>query len=88
MRDSKRKNVNENYKTMNFGEAKGLSFERVLIYPTKPFIDWFINNESDLAETSRSKLYVAITRARYSVGIVINNKQNLVIDDITNYIFK
>lgn len=87
LRDSKKKNVNENFIVMNFGEAKGLSFDRVLIYPTKPFTDWFINNESDLAETSRSKLYVAITRARYSVGIVITDKANLVIDGITNYIF-
>jgi superfamily I DNA/RNA helicase len=87
LRDSKKKNVNENFIVMNFGEAKGLSFDRVLIYPTKPFTDWFINNESDLAETSRSKLYVAITRARYSVGIVISDKANLVVDGITNYIF-
>lgn len=86
LRDSKKKNVNENFIVMNFGEAKGLSFDRVLIYPTKPFTDWFINNESDLAETSRSKLYVAITRARYSVGIVITDKANLVVDGITNYI--
>lgn len=87
LRDSKKKNVNENFIVMNFGEAKGLSFDRVLIYPTKPFMDWFMNNESDLAETSRSKLYVAITRARYSVGIVISDKANLVVDGITNYIF-
>lgn len=88
LRDSKKKNVNENFIVMNFGEAKGLSFDRVLIYPTKPFTDWFINNESDLAETSRSKLYVAITRARYSVGIVIPDKANLVVEGITNYTFQ
>ncbi len=87
LRDSKKKNVNENFIVMNFGESKGLSFDRVLIYPTKPFVDWFINNESLLAETSRSKLYVAITRARYSVGIVVSDKGNLVVDGITNYMF-
>lgn len=85
LRDSKKKIVNENFMVMNFGESKGLSFDRVLIYPTKPFTDWFMDNESDLAETSRSKLYVAITRARYSVGIVLNYKDDTQIDGIINY---
>ena len=81
LRDSKRTKVNENYRVMNFGEAKGLSFDRVLIYPTKPFIDWLKDNNAELAETSRSKLYVALTRARHSVAVV-NNK-----DNISNEIF-
>ena len=85
LRDSKKRIVDKNYMVMNFGESKGLSFDRVLIYPTKPFIDWFMNNESELAETSRSKLYVAITRARYSVGIVVNYKDDILIDSIDNY---
>lgn len=85
LRDSKKKIVNENFMVMNFGESKGLSFDRVLIYPTKPFTDWFLNNESDLAETSRSKLYVAITRARYSVAIVLNYRGNSITDGIINY---
>lgn len=83
LRDSKRTNVNENYRVMNFGEAKGLSFDRVLIYPTEPFIKWLKDNNSELAETSRSKLYVAITRARHSVAIICKN--NLTIDGISNY---
>jgi superfamily I DNA/RNA helicase len=73
LRDRKDKKVNESYTFMNFGESKGLSFDRVLIYPTKPFLDWLNDNHSSLAETSRSKLYVAITRARYSIGIVVEN---------------
>ncbi len=83
LRDSKKTNVNENYRVMNFGEAKGLSFDRVLIYPTKPFIDWLKNNNTELAETSRSKLYVAVTRARHSVAIICKDALN--IDGITNY---
>ncbi len=61
---------------MNFGESKGLSFDRVLIYPTKPFLEWLKNNTSELASVSRSKLYVAITRARYSVAFVYDFKDN------------
>lgn len=77
LRDSKKRNVHPEYSVMNFGESKGLSFDRVLIYPTKPFIAWLIDNNSELADTSRSKFYVAITRARYSVGIVINDELNI-----------
>jgi superfamily I DNA/RNA helicase len=73
LRDSKRKVVNRNYQAMNFGESKGLSFDRVLIYPTKPITDWLNNHNTQLADTSRSKFYVAITRARYSIGIVVEN---------------
>lgn len=83
LRDSKRTNVNENHRVMNFGEAKGLSFDRVLIYPTEPFIKWLKDNNAELAETSRSKLYVGITRARHSVAIVC--KANINIDGIENY---
>ena len=75
LRDKNSKNspINKDYEVMNFGESKGLSFDRVLIYPTQPFLKWLKDNKSNLAETSRSKLYVAITRARYSVGIVIDD---------------
>jgi DNA helicase II / ATP-dependent DNA helicase PcrA len=83
LRDSRRTKVNENYSVMNFGEAKGLSFDRVLIYPTKPFLNWLKDNNAQLAETSRSKLYVAITRARQSVAIVCKNK--ISINGISNY---
>lgn len=86
LRDSKRTKVNEKYSVMNFGEAKGLSFDRVLIYPTKPFLEWLKDNNSELADTSRSKLYVALTRARHSIAI-INNKENLN-SEINHYNFK
>ena len=82
--DIREKRINENYRVMNFGEAKGLSFDRVLIYPTKPFLEWLKDNTSELAETSRSKIYVAITRARHSVAIV-NNVES-VNDEIQHYI--
>lgn len=86
LRDNKKKEVNENYRVMNFGEAKGLSFDRVLIYPTKPFMDWLKNNASELAPTSRSKFYVAITRSRYSVGIVYNYDGKTKVAGIVNYV--
>ncbi|GAB4223491.1 MAG: hypothetical protein Tsb005_18730 [Gammaproteobacteria bacterium] len=53
----------------NFGISKGLEFERVLIYPPKPFVDW-LRESKNLEFSSRVKFYVAVTRAKYSVGIV------------------
>jgi superfamily I DNA/RNA helicase len=70
LRDSARAEVDRRFAVMNFGESKGLDFDRVIIYPTRPIADWLKNNACELAPTSRSKLYVAITRARFSVAIV------------------
>jgi superfamily I DNA/RNA helicase len=73
LRDKSTIAVHENYRVMNFGESKGLSFDRVLIYPTKPILEWLKDNKTELAPTSRSKFYVALTRARYSIGIICEN---------------
>ena len=70
LRDKRTINVNENAPAMNFGDSKGLTFERVLIYPTKPILEWIKNHDSNLVQKSRAKLYVAITRAKYSVAFV------------------
>lgn len=82
LRENVKTEVNANYRVMNFGESKGLSFDRVLIYPTNPIQKWLADNNSELAPISRSKLYVALTRARYSVGIIYNYSDSLTIDGI------
>lgn len=53
----------------NFGQVKGLTFDRVLIHPTGP-ITKYIESETALAAGSVSKFYVGITRARQSVAIL------------------
>ena len=71
----------------NFGKSKGLTFPRVLIYPTKSkngMTDWLKNDKTDLNSETRCKFYVAITRARYSVGIVCD--EDLKIDGIENFV--
>ena len=85
LRNSIKVEVNKSYKTVNFGDSKGLTFDRVIIYPTKPFVNWLINNNSDLKPTSRSKFYVAITRARHSVGIVYDFDSSLKIEGVKFY---
>lgn len=59
---------------MNFGESKGLTFDRVLIYPTEKIRKWLENRTIALAPVTRSDFYVALTRARFSAGIVIGDK--------------
>ncbi|WIV12886.1 MULTISPECIES: UvrD-helicase domain-containing protein [Bacillota] len=73
LRYSKSKKVNQRYRVKNFGESKGSTYNRVLVYPTKKIEDWlFDNKELDNFEI-KCKFYVAITRARYSVAIVCKN---------------
>ncbi len=86
LRDTIRRKVNETFRAMNFGESKGLTFARALIYPTKPILEWIFDNSKELAPTSRSKFYVALTRAKYSVGIVFDFDNHTKIDGIINYI--
>jgi len=69
----------------NFGKSKGLTFERVLIYPTKDIKKWIKDNTQQLAQSTRCKFYVAITRARHSVAIVYNYNDDEKIDGITKW---
>jgi DNA helicase II / ATP-dependent DNA helicase PcrA len=87
LRDNSKTQVNPGFRVMNFGESKGLSFDRVLIYPTGPIVNWIFDHECELAPTSRSKFYVALTRARYSVGIVFDRQPetNICIKDFNEH---
>lgn len=71
------KGTNPNFNIVNFGQSKGLTFERVLIYPTTGMIEWIKdNNFTRLSTEARAKFYVGITRAKYSVGIVYDENYN------------
>lgn len=70
LRWNKGKDVCHNAPVYNLGESKGLEFDRVLIYPTRPFINWLRDHSSNLPDEARAKFYVGLTRAKYSVGIV------------------
>lgn len=71
--------VNPCFETHTFGKSKGVDFERILIYPTGDMKKWINENDYNLKPETRAKFYVAITRARHSVGIVFDY------DDSTNY---
>lgn len=54
----------------NIGVVKGCSFDRVLVFPTAPMKS-FLRTFDPSQAGDRSKLYVAITRARHSVAFVV-----------------
>lgn len=58
----------------NFGKSKGLSFDRVLILPADSQMHFVLDGNTPFpqnAETAQNRMYVAITRARYSVGFLV-----------------
>ncbi|WP_146549737.1 UvrD-helicase domain-containing protein [Rummeliibacillus suwonensis] len=73
LRYSRAKKVNSNYEIKNFGESKGATRDRVLIYPTQKISDWLFNNMDFNSFEIKCKFYVAVTRAKYSVAIVCEN---------------
>jgi DNA helicase-2/ATP-dependent DNA helicase PcrA len=56
--------------SLNFGQAKGLQFPRVLISPCGPVTKFLATGKLDHILKSREKFYVAVTRAELSVGLV------------------
>jgi DNA helicase-2/ATP-dependent DNA helicase PcrA len=56
----------------NFGQVKGLSTDRVLIFPTVPIVE-FLTRGKALKPQSACGLYVAVTRARHSVAFVVDS---------------
>lgn len=71
LRDSIKTPVSDDFEVLNFGKSKGLTRDRVVIYPSAPMVDWLKNNDAELSQAARAKLYVALTRAKHSVAIVL-----------------
>ena len=64
-----KKTSTDDYYSFNFGECKGMTFERVLIYPNGPFKDFLLKGK---VLKSPQKYYVAATRAKYSIAFVVD----------------
>ena len=73
------------YPEMNYGKSKGLTFDRVLIFPTSKINQWIRDRESQLADTTRCKFYIAITRVKYSVGIIYDYDKNDEFEDVKKW---
>lgn len=62
----------------NFGGSKGLGFDRVLVLPTENQLHFVLDGLKPFPlkdETAQNKMYVAITRARYSLGFIVPDKK-------------
>lgn len=75
LRHSVRSGKDFNLEYLNFGLAKGMTCERVLIVPTAGIIK-FIQTNKHLGPIPAASFYVAITRAAQSVAIVIQEPGN------------
>jgi len=67
-------NKNENtfgLPAMNIGVSKGRTYDRVLVFPTKPMCDYLKTGDITKAG-DKHKLYVAITRARHSIAFAVD----------------
>ena len=66
---------------VNFGASKGLGFKRVLIIPTEKQKKFLLGNhkvfDNDKTEKAKSSLYVAITRAKYSVAFLYDEVKEI-----------
>jgi DNA helicase-2/ATP-dependent DNA helicase PcrA len=63
---------------LNFGLAKGLQFDRVLIVPTEKVRRYLRDGNLDHVEKSRDRLHVAVTRAFHSVAFVFDGPSAVV----------
>lgn len=86
LREKRTVKVNDAYAVINMGEAKGLTYDRVLIYPTGTMRNWMMDHSKKLQPKTRSQFYVAITRARYSVGIAFDYDEKTNIEGVENYL--
>lgn len=77
-KSSANKIINIKYPVMNFGAVKGLEYDRVMIFTTKEIINFLKKEKLNKYSEYKAKLYVAITRARYSVVFVTD-------EDLTEY---
>lgn len=63
---------------LNFGLAKGLQFEDVLIVPTGPIKKFLKTGNVDAVIKGRERLHVAVTRARRSVAFAYDGPSTIV----------
>ena len=62
------------YPALNFGNAKGLEFDRVLIIPHGPIKKYLKKGDVKDVKKSLEKFYVAVTRAKHSVAFLYDGE--------------
>lgn len=72
----KRHDENVSDKTANYGESKGMEDNVTLIYPTAKIVSDILSspkNNAKKEDGTRRRFYVAVTRARFLCGIVVDD---------------
>lgn len=75
LRHNIRVKTDSRFSCYNFGKSKGKTFDRVVIYPTSDIKTWLFDRSANMADRTRAALYVAVTRAKYSVAFVIPDNE-------------
>lgn len=57
----------------NYGNSKGATFERVVIVPVSTVTPFIKEGKNISSKQTKSKFYVACTRAKHSVVFVLDN---------------
>lgn len=63
--------ANTKYLYKTFGKSKGLGFDIVFIYPDNTMVEW-IKNKKEMRPKTKSKFYIAVTRARHAVIFLVD----------------
>ena len=58
---------------INFGNAKGMTFDRTIIFSHGPLKKFLRTGQVDDAGKAIEKIYVAVTRAKQSVAFVVDD---------------
>lgn len=59
-----------NFESITFGKSKGLSYENVLILPTKEMENHILKGRHKMSDSVIAQFYVAITRSKNNVAIL------------------
>lgn len=75
LRYDKRSKINFEHScdVFNYGGSKGATYERVVIVPVSTTLPFIEKQQKITSKQTRSKFYVACTRARYSIVFAISN---------------
>lgn len=65
-----------NFESITFGKSKGLSYENVLILPTKEMENHILKGRHKMSDSVIAQFYVAITRSKNNVAILSEKKQD------------
>ncbi|MEM9954185.1 MAG: AAA family ATPase [Chloroflexota bacterium] len=72
-----RKTDCKGYEAINYGDSKGLTFDRILVFPYGGLKKLLKSGDYAEVQGSAARVYVAVTRAKYSVAFVYDGSSPL-----------